>query len=312
MDLLFGVPLPELAGGCHHRRVESLTKPKVSREQLDAIALKHFGTALKDAIELREIAPPPSARLLRYEENLLQVEVETMRLVQERTEVPVPKIIAYDRSMAEVDSEYFLMDRLLGVPYNTVRETWSEAEQVPVQWEIGHCLRQMHRITSPQFGLYNGPHFPTWREAFMSMFDFLEMDGRDLQVELPEGAFALGRGLNPVLESVEEASLVHWDLWDGNVFVDRKKLTGVIDFERALWGDPLIETTFLELRPGLMEGYGLDLFNTPYAKERRLLYDLYLFLVMVIESKFRGFTIEHEAWPRMKLEETLKLISLLS
>ena len=258
-----------------------------------------------------KIAPPPEVKLLRYEENILEVEVETMRLMEAKTDLPIPHIVAYDRERAEVGSEYFFMERLPGVPFNLVRADLEEAAQIAVQTAVGQCLRTMHGINHPTFGLYNRPIHATWREAFGEMLGLLRQDGLDLEVDIPAGAFEAGEKLMPVLDSVQTACFVHWDLWDGNVFVEEGKLTGIIDFERALWGDPLIETTFLERRLGLMEGYGSDIFSTPYAKERRLLYDLYLFLVMVIETKFRGFTPEHEAWPRMKLTETLEQISLL-
>ena len=49
---------------------------------------------------------------------------------------------------------------------------------------------------------------------------------------------------------VTEPRLVHWDLWDGNIFVSDGMITGLIDWERSIWGIPcwrwglgLIQTT---------------------------------------------------------------------
>lgn len=311
--------------------MESLTKPKVFDDQLRAIAKKHLDDASATFTELKDgwfnaayrvkrssgddlvlkIAPPPEVKLLRYEENILQVEVETMRLVAAKTDVPVPKIFAYDRERKEVDCEYFFMEVLEGVPYNTVRSDFAEDQQRSIHNGVGMSLRSLHDLKGESFGLYNRPIYSTWADAFRHMWDDLRQDGADLDVDLPDGAFEAGESLFEVLEVVETPSFVHWDLWDGNIFVDGGRLTGIIDFERAMWADPLIETTFLEDRVGLLEGYGVDIKTLPFARERRLLYDLYLFLIMVIETKFRGFTPEHEAWPRGKLTETLAEIRSL-
>ena len=46
-----------------------------------------------------------------------------------------------------------------------------------------------------------------------------------------------------VLADVARPALVHTDLWAGNLFVDpgTGALVGVIDPERAFWGDPLAD-----------------------------------------------------------------------
>ena len=69
-----------------------------------------------------------------------------------------------------------------------------------------------------------------------------------------------------VLDEVSEPALVHWDLWAGNVFVKDGKITGITDFERALWGDPLMEHYFRMItepkRPeAFLRGYGLSLIH---------------------------------------------------
>jgi hypothetical protein len=58
---------------------------------------------------------------------------------------------------------------------------------------------------------------------------------------------------------------VQWDLWDGNVLVDPASgaLTGYLDFERALWGDPLLEFQFGPhgRAADVVAGYGSDPFD---------------------------------------------------
>ena len=91
------------------------------------------------------------------------------------------------------------------------------------------------------------------------------------------------------LNQVKQPIFVHWDLWDGNVFVKDGKVSGIIDFERAIWGDPLMEYFFRAhcYNENFNTGYGADLREE--APIRALLYDLYLYLIMVIETKYRNY-----------------------
>ena len=116
------------------------------------------------------------------------------------------------------------------------------------------------------------------------------------------------------LDEVRVASLVHWDLWDTNVFVDPDTLevVGLIDFERALWGDPVMEAQFLARLDdtAFRIAHGSAPEATPGERSRRVLYDLYLYLVMVIEAPYRRYpTDEIEMYARGRLASTLDRLS---
>lgn len=77
------------------------------------------------------------------------------------------------------------------------------------------------------------------------MMDDLLADGVDAGVELPVPYADISRTMDRAMDSlqeVKESCLVHWDLWDGNVFIHERRVKAVVDFERAFWGDPLIES----------------------------------------------------------------------
>jgi aminoglycoside phosphotransferase (APT) family kinase protein len=306
--------------------LESLTKPVVIREQIDSLAIAHLGcvpTAVKELTDgwfnaafllsladgheyVLKVAPPPGVKLLRYEANILRAEVEAMKLVQGL--VPVPTVVAQDFAGSTVGSPWFLMDRLRGMPYNHLRDTLSAEQQRGVEEQVGRIVRALGVAGTQGFGMFNGPFFATWREAFSHLMADLRLDAEEASVELPDGAWEAASPHLSSLDAVTEPRLVHWDLWEGNLFVDPTSLavTGVIDFERALWGDPLIEMNFSMKRDGFLDGYGSDLVSGPGGESRRYLYDLYLMLVMVVESKYRGFSADHEAWPRGQLAALLE------
>ena len=102
----------------------------------------------------------------------------------------------------------------------------------------------------------------------------------------------------PALDEVTEACLVHWDLWDGNIFIHEGQISGIIDFERAFWGEPLIEHYFSHFSQcaAFEEGYGRAVV-TETERIRRSLYDLFLDLILVIECAYRQYeNQDHVKW----------------
>lgn len=69
-----------------------------------------------------------------------------------------------------------------------------------------------------------------------------------------------------MLDTLQKPSLVNFDLWAGNVFVRKQEdgyyLTGMIDFERSFFGDPLASFSSalllydnVEKETAFLEGY---------------------------------------------------------
>jgi hypothetical protein len=100
------------------------------------------------------------------------------------------------------------------------------------------------------------------------------------------------------LDAVTTPQLVHWDAWHLNVFVKDGKVSGLIDFERALWADPLMEAQFRVLAFGgvtdSLRGYGKTTF-TPEEDIRNHLYTLHLALVMTTECYYRNYDTDKVA-----------------
>jgi hypothetical protein len=79
-------------------------------------------------------------------------------------------------------------------------------------------------------------------------------------------------------------------MWEGNIFVENGEMCGVIDWERAMWGDPLMDDRFRSHnRPAaFLEGFGQTAF-TPEELRRIAWYDLFLYLTMFTESFYREY-----------------------
>lgn len=312
--------------------MQSITKPPITQSQLAKIATKHFGAvpnAIKELTDgwfnaaflfvypatkyVLKVAPPEDVKVLRYEQNLMAAEVGAMVEVKAKTSLPVPAVIAYDRTREEVDSDYFLAECVQGIPLEKVREGLTDEIKDSVDRQIGTLLRSLHTIDGIGFGTYNGPNHLSWGDAFGFLLDNLRRDQVDADIELPSGTFEAACRHLDSLKEVSTPTMIHWDLWDPNVFIDPHSgtVTGLIDFERALWADPLMEGNFKRPSPSLLAGYGDPILESPGAAARRALYDLYLALVMVIETTYRDFDAEHERMSRNMLDQSIAALDSL-
>ena len=90
-------------------------------------------------------------------------------------------------------------------------------------------------------------------------------------------------------------ALVHFDLWQGNILLEDNRISGLIDGERAFWGDPLAEMVSLALFDDIerdesfLAGYGEVDFDAA-SRWRLAAYRAYLYLIMLIETVPRGQT----------------------
>lgn len=320
--------------------MDSFSKIKLTMPDMQAVVSAQFGSArrLESMQELKDgffnaaallvlddgarvvikAAPPANVRVMRYETDILRAEFEAMRLVRDQAGVPLPEILAYDPTRSLLPSEYFLMTFLPGEPFHKIRRDLTPEQQAHVAREMGRLTRVIGEIRGPGFGYWAQPEPPgvSWRECFDHMVEGVLLDGEDAGVELPLPYDAIRQCIaarSEVLDAVTEPRLVHWDLWDGNVFVDPTsgEITGLIDFERVMWGDPLIEAIFGDMNPDspAVQGYGCPVLSTPEQQTRRQLYNAYLYLIMVIECAYRHYpTGDQETWARPKLAQTLEVL----
>ncbi len=174
---------------------------------------------------------------------------------------------------------------------------------VELKKELAGYLAQLHQIKGEYFGYFtedrNNQH-KTWKEAFLSMMSMILEDGKKNGTKLPYDRYekVLKEKLN-YLEAVKEPSLVDYDLWAGNVFVKQQGenyvLEGIIDFERAFWGDPLadfggsvmlLDNIYEE--PDIWRVYQEKAeFGRELSKEdqiRRAFYGLYIYTIMAAET----------------------------
>ncbi len=164
------------------------------------------------------------------------------RLLREQG-IPAPEVIALDLGCQLAPVAYMLMQRLPGQP---VIDSWADLtpmQREQVAYQCGDLLARMHGITASHYGDLRAPEitFPTW-SAYID--DYITRYLREaLTDQLIDTALAhrlratFDRWL-PTLQTVPTPCLVHRDFHFENVMQQDGIVTGILDFEWALWGDP--------------------------------------------------------------------------
>ncbi|MDX5458721.1 phosphotransferase family protein [Micromonospora tulbaghiae] len=257
-----------------------------------------------------KVGPPPHVPLLRYERDMIGAEAHYLRLVADRAPgVPTPALLHHGADPGLGD--WLLMARL---PGRTLWDlTQAGADVGPLRAEFGRALAALHTVTGERYG-YDGDRASgaTWRGAYTAMVDDMLADAADWSVPLPVPASRIRELVArhaAVLDAVRRPALLHFDGWAGNVLaVDgpdgTPRLTGLVDGERYLWGDPLMDLVSpllfrrAEDEPDdpLVRAYRAAApFPLDAGARRRLgLYRLYLYLLMTVEMPSRNITADND------------------
>ena len=242
------------------------------------------------------IAPPDQSVFCFYERDMMRQEPGLHSLLREQTSVPVPRIIAYDNSRELIDRDFLLMERLPGRP---LTET-ARVNQADVLRQVGKLLAETHALTAETYG-YIGEHRPMeprpcWREAFRTMWHKLIDDVESVgHYNGEESGYMRGllEGRLSLFDRDVPSRLLHMDVWAQNILVDGSgKVTGLIDWDRALWGDREIEFAVLDYcgisEPPFWEGYGEQRDTSREARVRQGFYLLYELQKYIVIREGRG------------------------
>jgi len=177
------------------------------------------------------------------------------------------------------------MTRLPGARWADVRPRLDAATSSALVVETGRLLRRLHAVRGVRFGDLLAPGFTSaWervaerRESVLAQF-------------LGSGGSARTAGrvtrfvdaARSAIESCSAPALCHHDVIDGNLLLtgaSRRRITGLVDLERATWDDPLSDLAqtrvHVELHgpadvAPLLDAYGV---RTPDEHRRLDVYDV--------------------------------------
>jgi aminoglycoside phosphotransferase (APT) family kinase protein len=219
--------------------------------------------------------PSPSVVLKVYPDALhwkMQKEANVISLIQSRLSMPIPRVLLADDSKEIIALNFILMTKLDGEILARLEPTLTSDELLSSYTQIGKMLRELHRLPMNAFG-YIGPNGIVTEHATNQAYLSVQFDRKLKEFTERGGAVELAKRVAGhvarsahLLHECTRPVFCHNDLHAGNLLADftagSLHLTGVLDFEGALAGDPLMDVAkalyYLaeDTKTALLQGYG--------------------------------------------------------
>ena len=221
------------------------------------------------------------AKVDRTEESHLMREAYMLRYLREKTELPVPEV--YHSS-----EELLLMEFVEG-----------GGDLSGAQVHAAELLAGLHSVTAEAYGLERdtligslpqpNPWTPSWVEFFREQrllyLAAVAHEAGRLPADLYRRIEKLAAGLEEFLGEPGGSSLVHGDVWVGNVLAKGGRITAFLD-PAIYYADPEIELAYITLFGTFDEKFfrryaEIQPIKPGFFEERCYLYNLYPLLVHV-------------------------------
>lgn len=287
------------------KRITGAFQQSLAPEEIEAVCDRAFGPQprLLSVVELGlgmynstykvELAGQDRTVILRVAPepgNQFRSELQLMR--NEYASVPwlaviaplMPRVIAVDWSHEVIGRDWMIQTCLDGVPAPEHLATYPRTAWPAFFRQLGAITRCVHDVLGPHFGPVNGPEYGTWSEAVITSLEEIaaDLDRAGLDAADVRKVATAAAHERAVLDEVAEPRLLTGDLWTVNALMDSAapapEVTGVLDFDRCLFGDPAADWTIRmatakdDERTAFWEPYGaLD--RSPAAVWRARVYE---------------------------------------
>ena len=207
--------------------------------------------------------PSPNLRLLRHEQNRLQAEADVLRSLRGRSDLLVPRIIDYHTTPIPIGSVYLISGPFQGSILADIVPLSRQASS-SVDRSIGKYVEQLSSVSGSSFGPVRSatgiPGSSSWSRCFASMLETVLRDGEDALISLPyEEIRNVVNRHRSCLDRITEPKLLLLEMSsEKNVVVNPStwRISGLLDFSTAIWGDPYTSDCFYEPSLSFLEGFG--------------------------------------------------------
>ncbi|MFF2101199.1 phosphotransferase family protein [Streptomyces sp. NPDC058202] len=274
-------------------------------ENLQNIARRAFGEAAHDAaaVELGggmynttyritldgadepvilRVAPAP-ARQFASEHELMRNEYASVPYLATLGDL-MPRVLFADWSQEVAGRDWMVQSHLSGVPAPERLGDYARELYPGFFAQIGEITARVHAVRGPHFGPVAGPGHDTWSAAVVASLTAIAGDVSRLGLDaadLRKVADIAGEH-QEVLDEITEPCLLTGDLWTVNTMLDPHSpeplITGVLDLDRTLFGDPDADWTIRmatakqDERTAFWDTYG-PRSDSPAATWRSLVYE---------------------------------------
>ncbi|KAJ4990750.1 hypothetical protein SVAN01_03759 [Stagonosporopsis vannaccii] len=279
-------------------------------ERLQSRIHQVYLTKLADDSSLVLKCPPPgNVRLLRHEKHTLEVEVKTLDLLHDYTQVPVARIVRYNSHGGQFGSPFLILSHLPGRRLSELSAHLTTAERSTIDRALGAYVRSLISVSAIQFGMshrvFDNRGCKSWREAFLALLEAALRDAEDILVTIPYDSiryYITKQG--HVLDEVVEPRLVALDVCrPDNVLIDErtKQVTGLVGFSNIIWGDALMSGGLAHGSEAFYQGFGECPARTGGVKVRMLMYTVYRSILTIVAQHYRPHTNTDELQVRREL-----------
>ena len=168
-----------------------------------------------------------------------------------RQQLPVPDVLVHDETHLLTPYDVFIVTRLPGQSIVTSWRLLPEAKLNKLIYTAGQHLARVHSCTFPTFGRLREPKYASWAAFVRELVEVYLVPARRLNLLSTGMGECLERLLDCALEDladIDRGSLVHRDFHYGNILHNDGRVSGLIDFEWALSGDPAYDFTYTHVR----------------------------------------------------------------
>lgn len=234
-------------------------------------------------------------------------------------EVPVPDVVALDDSRRLVPCDFLITTKLPGEPVLDTWESLDSAKRYGVGFHAGRYQALIHQNRFPSFGRLSdaviGGGFQSWMSYLEEYFQrFARKAGDYALLDSPTEA-RLSKLLDrfrSLMEHVTIGSLLHSDYHWENILQEDGRVTGIVDFEWALTGDPAfdcrIDDRLEERCPGSVKPFYDGYTSIRPLAEHHALKAEYYHLLLHLEG---AVMFADDTEPEKARKEIANLISLL-
>lgn len=240
------------------------------------------GGMISEVVKIDFQNHPPIVAKTSHEGHDLRIEGYMLEYLQEKSDLPIPKVIHADVTLLLID----YIDSTTGL-------------NPQIEGQIGELLSHLHQITATQYGLERdtliGPiHQPntqsdSWIAFFrehrlLYMADIALQSGK-LSQSLYDRIQIFAQNIDQYLIEPEKPVLIHGDIWTTNVLTKNNKVVGIID-PAIYYAHNEMELQYLTL----FGNFGQAFFDSyqrfipvdeAFFTTRRYVYNLYPLLVHV-------------------------------
>lgn len=158
-------------------------------------------------------------------------EFETIHQLSTYSEY-VPEAIAFD-TLRKSDKSYMILSYLPGTDGEVALNHLTDEEQYSSGFEAGRELKKLHTLPAPS-------DYPSWYTVKKRKIDKYLREVEKINVD--EGLKAMLKNYIKDKEYLMEHRpnrFQHDDFHPSNILIKDKQLSGIIDFQRMDWGDPV-------------------------------------------------------------------------